>query len=104
LDYLLYDDGSLLTSDESGVVVAAQDSGGASVPVARSDGGITQQFMDMVTNGVQALIDNRLPPAPAPRIGVQPPAAQQVSALLASPTVKLAGLALLGFFLYKQFA
>jgi len=103
----IFDDGSSTETDITGAVTAVTDNSGADIPVVSTDGGITQQFMNLVTYGVGSLINNRLPPATAPKIGVQPaprPVAAQVSSLLASPGVKIAGLALLGFFLFKKFA
>src|SRR2546423_11410048 len=103
----LYDDGSTLTTDSSGAVVAATDNSGNNIPVAPASGGITQTFSNLVTYGVQALINNQLPPAGVPTTGLARPApapgaAAPASALLASPAVQLIGLALLGWFLVKK--
>ncbi len=110
--FSLFDDGTTATTDAStGAVTSAVDSGGSAIAVASPTGGLTQQFADLVTYGVRAVVDNRLPPAPIPQTGVvasakpaPAPAPLAISSVLASPTVKLVGLALLGLFLYKRFA
>jgi len=102
----IYDDGSTLTTDDNGVTTSATDSSGAAVAVAPAAGGLFQDFMNMTTYGVRSLIDARLGPAPAARIGVQPaltPAAQ-VTSFLSSPAVKIGLLGLGAFFLWKKFA
>ncbi len=108
----IFDDGTMTNTDSSGAVTSSADNNGDSLPVASPDGGLTQQFADLVTNGVNALIDNRLPPAPVPQPGVVPapgavktnPGVAVSTSLLASPAVKMAGLALLGLWLFKRFA
>jgi len=103
----IYDDGSTLTTDANGVTTSATDSSGTPVAVVPAGaGGLFQDFVNMTTYGVRALIDSRLPNAAAPRLGVQPaltPAAQ-VASVLSSPVVKVALLGLGAFFLWKKFA
>jgi hypothetical protein len=102
----IYDDGSTFTTDSSGAALSATDSSGAAVSVVPAGGGLFQDFMNMATYGVRALIDSRLPNAAAPRLGVQPaltPAAQ-VASVLSSPVVKVGLLGLGAFLLWKKFA
>src|SRR5437879_5842920 len=103
----VYDDGSTLSTDPSGAVVAATDNQGNNLPVTPPDGGITQSFSNLVTYGVQAIINNRLPPAAAPATGITRPGAApapgaQLSSLFASPVVKVIALVGLGWFIVKK--
>jgi hypothetical protein len=103
---LVTDDGTTLDTNDSGEVLSATDSGGAAVAITPADGGsISQAFANLVTWGVQGVIGAR-PAASLPKPGVQPAptVAAQAGALLASPMVKIVGLGLLGFLLYKKFA
>lgn len=100
----IFDDGSSLTTDSSGVVTSVTDSSGTGIPVASAGGGIAQQFSNMVTYGVQSLINHALPAARPPAVGVQQAAPAPLSSFLASPVVRIGALALLGVFLYKKFA
>jgi hypothetical protein len=110
LTTLVADDGTVLSVDPStGDVTSATDSSGAAVAVTPPGGGsLTQAFANLVTWGVQGVINTSLPPASLPRPGVVPtPApsvAAQATAALASPTVKLAILGIAAFFLIKKFA
>lgn len=101
----IFDDGSSLTTNGRGVVTSVTDNSGAAVPVAAPDSGIAQQFANMVNYGVASLLNRALPPAPLPASGVQAqPMAASLSSFLASPVVRIGGLALLGILLYKKFA
>ena len=109
---LVADDGTVVNiDDQTGDVTSATDNSGATIPVTPPDSGITQTFAQLISNGVNALIGNKLPPAPVPKPGTvatatpaQAATSTAAATLAANPILKWVAILAGAYFLLKKFA